>query len=89
MLEKLLDRTHLEKHIKAPYPDVGEGYEMVQANDGSGLLFWRGVNPAAHASVLQMSWSEHWGRPLKGGSPSGDLSSHSQDRSIRMTGRKV
>ncbi|CAL5223570.1 g6105 [Coccomyxa viridis] len=38
MLEKLLDRTHLEKHIKAPYPDVGVGYEMVQANDGSGLL---------------------------------------------------
>ena len=38
MLEKLLDRSHLEKHIKAPYPDVGVGYEMVQANDGSGLL---------------------------------------------------
>ena len=38
MLEKLLDRTHLEKHTKAPYPDVGVGYEMVQANDGSGLL---------------------------------------------------
>lgn len=38
MMEKLLDRTHLEKHIKAPYPDMGIGYEMVQANDGSGLL---------------------------------------------------
>lgn len=38
MMEKLLDRTHLEKHTKAPYPDMGVGYEMVQANDGSGLL---------------------------------------------------
>ena len=38
MMEKHLDRTHLEKHTKAPYPYVGVGYEMVQANDGSGLL---------------------------------------------------
>lgn len=38
MLDQLLDRTHMEKHVKAPYADAGVGYEMVQANDGSGLL---------------------------------------------------
>ena len=38
MLKQLLDRTHMAKHVKAPYPDIGMGYELVQANDGSGLL---------------------------------------------------
>ena len=28
----------MAKHVKAPYPDIGMGYELVQANDGSGLL---------------------------------------------------
>lgn len=37
MLEKLLDRRHLEEHVPAPHACSGVGYEVIQAKK-SGLL---------------------------------------------------
>jgi hypothetical protein len=41
VLDKLLDRTWLAEHRDAPFPHVGVGYELVQADASAGLL--RGV----------------------------------------------
>ena len=38
MMEKILDRTHLSKGARLPYPESGPGYEVVQQLEGSGLL---------------------------------------------------
>ena len=41
MLDKLLDRSHLEldkKNAPYPYAATGKGYEVVAAADGGGLL---------------------------------------------------
>jgi hypothetical protein len=41
MLDKLLDRSHLEldeKTTTLPYAATGKGYEVAAASDGGGLL---------------------------------------------------
>jgi hypothetical protein len=40
VLEALLDRAHLEQEAGAglPYPASGVGYEVIAAQEGSGLL---------------------------------------------------
>jgi hypothetical protein len=38
MLERLLDRSHLEQHRPPPYALTGVGYEVVNHAEGSGLL---------------------------------------------------
>jgi hypothetical protein len=38
MLARLLDRTHLEDGRPLPYPASGVGYEVVQAQESTGLL---------------------------------------------------
>ena len=38
MLDKLLDRTHMDRGIPAPYPASDIGYEVVSLLEGKGLL---------------------------------------------------
>lgn len=38
MLDKILNRDHLARGLPKPYPDSGQGYEVVHQLEGSGLL---------------------------------------------------
>ena len=38
MLEKLLDRSHMEARQPPPYPDSGKGYYIVRQADAAGML---------------------------------------------------
>ena len=38
VLDQILDRSHLVKSTKRPYPESGAGYEVVMQLEGSGLL---------------------------------------------------
>lgn len=38
MLKKLLNRKHLADHKPAPYDPSGVGYEVIEAQAGTGML---------------------------------------------------
>jgi hypothetical protein len=41
VMDKLLDRKHLEEHQVPPYPETGVGYEVVAHSEGSGMSLAR------------------------------------------------